>query len=113
MVRTVNEAEGTFFGDIAMNAIDWALDEGILTRLVERRTSHTRPAGGRFPGRRIARSKAEEGTSRVPLPVQFSPEQRQVLTEIMNDVGSRHMSTVIGAALEHFLADDQDEAGDL
>ncbi|WP_231647483.1 hypothetical protein [Planomonospora sphaerica] len=104
---TLATQQGVLYADIAMDAIEWALDQGILEHLVRERTSRTRPAGGRFPGRRIGRSKAEEGTSRVPWPVQFDDAQRVVLKEIMDEVGIRHMSTVIGAAVEAYLSDDE------
>ncbi|WP_433358897.1 hypothetical protein [Streptosporangium sp. CA-115845] len=92
-----------------MDAIEWALDEGVLEHLVRRRTSRTRPAGGRFPGRRIGRSRAEEGVSRVPWPVQLDTAQHDVLTEIMAEVGIRHKSALIGAAVEAYLFDEEGE----
>ncbi|MFF4777481.1 hypothetical protein ACFY05_31960 [Microtetraspora fusca] len=103
------ERDGRLYAEIAMDAIEWALDEGILGHLVEERTSRTRPAGGRFPGRRLARSRPEEGTSRVPWPTQFSPDQRAVLEEIKTEVGVRHLSALIGAAVEGYLTAEDDE----
>ncbi|MET8992809.1 hypothetical protein ABZW49_45805 [Nonomuraea wenchangensis] len=110
--REMSRAEGIEYAQLAMDAIDHYLTEGVLGVLVQARLEVSRPNGSRFPPRRNLRSRSKAGIRRVLWPVQFRPAELDILTELVEETGAEHLSTLVSVAVEAYLLDD-DEDGSL
>ncbi|MFI6485853.1 hypothetical protein ACIBH1_48670 [Nonomuraea sp. NPDC050663] len=101
--------DGLPYAQLALNALDWALDQGILYGLIEDRLAIRRPVGSRFPPRVTRRTQPnqEEG-SRVLWPVPLTEAEIAVVDDFRIEVGAKHRSTVIAAAVEAYLRPDDD-----
>ncbi|MEZ7125015.1 hypothetical protein ACBR40_06740 [Nonomuraea sp. AD125B] len=107
--REMSRAEGIEYAQLAMDAIDHYLTEGVLGFLVQARLEVSRPNGSRFPPRRNLRSRSKAGVRRVLWPVQFRPAELDILTELVEETGAEHLSTLVSVAVEAYLLDDEEE----
>ncbi|MGV9770560.1 hypothetical protein [Streptosporangium sp. NPDC003464] len=107
--RDVARAEKIDYARLAMDAIDHALEQDVLSPLVKARLEVTRPKGSRFPTRVNLRSKSEPGARRVLWPVQLRPAEIEVLNELVTETGAEHLSTLVSVAVEAYLLDDDPE----
>ncbi|WP_156325727.1 hypothetical protein [Nonomuraea sp. SBT364] len=107
--RAMSRIEGIEYAQLAMDAIDHFLGEGMLSFLVRTRLEVSRPNGSHFPPRRNLRSRSKTGVRRVLWPVQFRPAELEVLNNLVIDTGAEHLSTLVSVAVEAYLLDD-DEA---
>uniref|UniRef100_UPI003F493BFA hypothetical protein n=1 Tax=Nonomuraea bangladeshensis TaxID=404385 RepID=UPI003F493BFA len=106
--RAMSRIEGIEYAQIAMDAIDHFLGEGMLSFLVRARLEVSRPDGSRFPPRRNLRSRSKTGVRRVLWPVQFRPAELDVLNNLVSETGAEHLSTLVSVAVEAYLLDDDD-----
>ncbi|MER7367432.1 hypothetical protein [Nonomuraea wenchangensis] len=107
--REMSRAEGIEYAQLAMDAIDHYLTEGVLGVLVQARLEVSRPNGSRFPPRRNLRSRSKAGIRRVLWPVQFRPAELDILTELVEETGAEHLSTLVSVAVEAYLLDDDED----
>ncbi|WP_346103639.1 hypothetical protein [Nonomuraea maheshkhaliensis] len=104
----MSRIEGIEYAQLAMDAIDHFLSEGMLSFLVRARLEVSRPNGSHFPPRRNLRSRSKTGVRRVLWPVQFRPAELDVLNSLVSETGAEHLSTLVSVAVEAFLLDDDD-----
>ncbi|MFC4116536.1 hypothetical protein [Nonomuraea zeae] len=104
--RVMSRSEGIEYAQLAMDAIDHFLTENMLTFLVRARLEVSRPNGSHFPPRRNLRSKSKPGIRRVLWPVQFRPAELDILSDLVQDTGAEHLSTLVSVAVEAYLLDD-------
>ncbi|TDD13021.1 hypothetical protein [Nonomuraea diastatica] len=108
--RAMSRIEGIEYAQLAMDAIDHFLGEGMLSFLVRARLEVSRPNGSHFPPRRNLRSRSKTGVRRVLWPVQFRPAELDVLNSLVSETGAEHLSTLVSVAVEAYLLDDDDPA---
>jgi hypothetical protein len=107
--RAMSRAEGIEYAQLAMDAIDHFLSEGMLAFLVRARLEVSRPNGSHFPPRRNLRSRSKAGIRRVLWPVQFRPAELDILSDLVGETGAEHLSTLVSVAVEAYLLDDDDD----
>lgn len=103
--RTLKQ-EGNSFAETATNALDAALDKGLLEHLVRRRRQVERPANSRFPARRAVRKTTKRpspGSSRTTWQPRFSMAELRVIDAMQTQVGAQSRSELISVAVEWFL----------
>ncbi|MEU8272466.1 hypothetical protein AB0B89_35615, partial [Sphaerisporangium sp. NPDC049002] len=105
--RALCDSRGLEHSDIAMDALDDAIEQEILGVLLEARQVRGRPKGSTFPARKRRRPKAQQGIRRSVWPIQFSQSQIDILDELKKQYGTRYTSELISVAVEAHLLDDE------
>lgn len=92
--------------EIAMDAVDWALKEGILQALVDRQHTEPREEGSIFPARRTRRSARRKSSGqprKVLMQVFFTDAELEVLDGLKEDYGAHSRSVLVGVAIDAYF----------
>jgi len=103
-VKKLTQVEQITYATVVMDAIDAALESGLLEGLVRARQVVERHEGSRFPARRASRRRARgSGSSRVLWPVQMTEEERAVLGDLEAETAAPSRSALVSAAVEWYV----------
>jgi hypothetical protein len=106
-LRRASKRTGKPLGEIAMDAVDWALDLGILQSLVDRQHIEPRAEGSVFPPRRTRRATRRKGVdnqqSKVLQQVFFTAAQLAAADRLKEEHGAQSRSVLLGTAIEAYL----------
>lgn len=94
-------------GALAIEAVEAAMERGVLPLLIKIRGGGVKKQGSRFPARTHSRrvTKPARGVStRTLWQPSFTAEEIRVLDEILDEVGAESRSQLISVAVEWYLA---------
>lgn len=105
-VRRESGKTGKPLAEIAMDAIDWTLKEGVLQALVDRQHTEPREEGSVFPARRTRRSARRKSSGqprKVLMQVFFTDAELEVLDGLKEDYGAHSRSVLVGVAIDAYF----------